>query len=118
MSTSTPAPSPSFLSRVPLATKIVSIGVVGVLGLVLLAVSMWAGSSAMSSAAERREAQATVTENAARLATLDQRLQTARRLTTKQTALTPYPGQHERQGAREREPARKQPSPRSGLALR
>ncbi|GMA38255.1 hypothetical protein GCM10025883_03000 [Mobilicoccus caccae] len=74
MSTSTPAPSPSFLSRVPLATKIVSIGVVGVLGLVLLAVSMWAGSSAMSSAAERREAQATVTENAARLATLDQRL--------------------------------------------
>ncbi|GAB47519.1 methyl-accepting chemotaxis protein [Mobilicoccus pelagius] len=69
--------APSFLTRVPLATKIVSIGVVGVLGLLLFAVTTWAGSWASSEASERHETQTSLAQKAAQISALDEGLRNA-----------------------------------------
>ena len=72
--TTTTTPPASFFTRLPLATKILSIGLVGLLGLLLLVLSTWVGSATMSSAALRRDAQALVMEKAAQVQVLDERL--------------------------------------------
>ena len=74
VSTTTTTPPASFFTRLPLATKILSIGLVGLLGLLLLVLSTWVGSATMSSAAQRRDAQALVMEKAAQVQVLDERL--------------------------------------------
>ncbi|WP_040157734.1 methyl-accepting chemotaxis protein [Mobilicoccus massiliensis] len=75
MSTSTP--SPSFVARVPLATKIVSIGVIGVLGLLVFLAASWAASAGAGSAAREHETQAAVARTAAQISALDERLRAA-----------------------------------------
>ncbi|MDO5628501.1 MAG: methyl-accepting chemotaxis protein [Mobilicoccus sp.] len=66
------ASSSPLLAR--LTVKIGSIGVVGMLGLLLVVIAAWAGAGTISAAADRREQQAAVAEQAAHLSTLDERM--------------------------------------------
>ncbi len=75
MSSSSPTRSP--FSRVPLATKILSIGVIGVLGLLLFAVATWTGDLASTDATGEHERQTSLAQDASRIAALDTRLKGA-----------------------------------------
>lgn len=71
---SIPFSAPTASMRAPLWVKIFSIGIVGIIGLLLVAAATWVGSSAMTDAAARRDVHSTVIEKAGRLSALDERL--------------------------------------------